>query len=234
MTSKSAVISLSGGLDSLVSLASIMESVDVKLALFFDYGQRAVKQEENAVKSISEYYNISYKTIKLDWLKDITFTSLVNKDEMLPFYDQDKLNDDISVMEASAKSVWVPNRNGVILNIAAAYADSYSFDYVVFGANKEEATTFPDNSINYVKSITDSFSFSTSNKVQVIAPLAFKTKQEIVDIASSLDVPLQLVWSCYSDMCRHCGKCESCNRLKRALIKNNKSNIWEKLIYSAV
>lgn len=234
MTSKSAVVLLSGGLDSFVSLASIRESVDVKLALFFDYGQRAVKQEANAVKYIAKYYNISYKTITLGWLKDITFTSLVNREETLPFYDQDKLNEDISVMEASAKSVWVPNRNGVILNIAAAFADSYSFDYVVFGANKEEATTFPDNSIKFVKSITDSFSFSTSNKVELIAPLAFKTKQEIVDIASSLDVPLQLVWSCYSDLDHHCGECESCNRLKRALINNNKLQLWENLFYSAV
>ena len=233
MSKKSAVVLLSGGLDSVVSLASIEDRLDIALALFFNYGQRSFEREMKAVKSICKYYSVNYEVLNLDWLKKITSTSLVNLDKDLPLYDQAKLDSDISVLESSAKSVWVPNRNGVMLNIAASYADSYDLDYVVFGANKEEAVTFPDNSIKFVDSINQSFSFSTSNKVEVIAPMAFKTKEEIVEIAISLNVPLSMLWSCYSSKTYHCGECESCNRIKRAIISNNKPELWEELSQSA-
>lgn len=234
MSNKSAVVLLSGGLDSVVSLASIHDRLDVKLVLLFNYGQRAFEREKQAVLSICEYYSVNYELIDLDWLKKITFSSLVNKEKQLPLYDESKLDSELAVLESSAKSVWVPNRNGVMLNIAASYADSFGFDYVVFGANKEEAVTFPDNSIKYAESLTQSFSFSTSNKVEVLAPLAFKTKEEIVEIALSIKVPLQLLWSCYSSEDSHCGRCESCNRIKRALLKNNQQSLWEDLSQSAL
>ena len=234
MSKKSAVVLLSGGLDSVVSLASVKDSIDIKLALIFNYGQRAFEREYKAVKSICNHYSIENELVNLDWLEKITSTSLVNKEENLPVYDQDKLDSEMAVLESSAKSVWVPNRNGVMLNIAAAYADSYLYDYVVFGANKEESVTFPDNSIKYAESMTKAFSFSTSNKVEVLAPLAFKTKEEIVDIALSLEVPLSLLWSCYSSKEFHCGECESCNRLKRALVKNSMHNVWKELTQGEV
>ena len=51
-------------------------------------------------------------------------------------------------------------------------------------------------------------------------------KNEIVKKAIELKVPLQFINSCYNNTKKHCGKCESCNRLKRAL----KNAQLEKLI----
>lgn len=71
------IILLSGGLDSLVSIAA-MKTTDFQLALTFDYGQKSFKKEEEASKKIAQFYGIEHKIIELKWLKEITQTSLVS------------------------------------------------------------------------------------------------------------------------------------------------------------
>lgn len=210
-----AIILLSGGLDSVVSLADEINKLDFKLALTFDYGQKSFEKEYNSSKQIAKYYNIKHECIKLDWLKNITTTSLVSNN-LVPEIDTDKL-DNKEITADSMKNVWVPNRNGLFINIAAAYADSFGYDYIVIGANKEEAATFSDNSKKFIEDITKSLETSTNKKVKVLAPLIDCNKDEIVKKALELKVPLKYINSCYNNTKKHCGKCESCNRLKRAL-----------------
>lgn len=202
------IILLSGGLDSLVSLG--LGGYGVSLALTFDYGQKSVNDEIEASRKICEYYGIEHKVIKLDWLKDITHTALV-ADIDLP----DKID------ENSAKSVWIPNRNGLFLNIAGSFADVEDYDYILIGANKEEAQTFPDNTKEFIERVNAEFEFSTRKHPKVIAPLINYNKNDIVKLALEHRIPLGLVKSCYAGGERHCGKCESCIRLKNALTFNH-------------
>lgn len=213
------IILLSGGLDSLVSLALTKNEYKIELALTFDYGQKSVEMEILASKKICEYYNIEHRVIKLDWLKEITQTALVSEKEV-PLTTLKDLNSD-EFVNKSAISVWVPNRNGAFLNIAAAYADSYDYDYIIFGANKEEGTTFPDNTQEFIDRINAAFEYSTQKKPKAYAPLINLDKNDIVENALEHSVPLELTRSCYSTKEKHCGICESCVRLKRALEKNN-------------
>ena len=215
------VILLSGGLDSLTALGVCKDEYGIELALTFDYGQKSAKQELEIYKKISEFYNISHKIIHLDWLKEITNTSLVS-DKNIP-------TENLGTKE-SAKNVWVPNRNGLFLNIAASFADSYGYDYIIFGANKDEGETFPDNTELFRADITKVFESSTLKKPKVIAPLINYTKDDIVRIAIDKQVPLELVRSCYSSNNLHCGKCESCRHLKRAL-ENNKAFNYINLLF---
>lgn len=202
------IILLSGGLDSLVSLG--LGGYNVELALTFDYGQKSAEYEIEASKKICDYYNIEHKVIKLDWLKNITHTALV-ADVDLP----DKID------ENSAKNVWVPNRNGLFLNIAGSFADGEDYDYILIGANKEEAGTFPDNTQIFVDRVNAEFEFSTNKHPKVVAPLINCDKNDIVKLALENDIPLNLVKSCYAGGEKHCGKCESCIRLKNALMFNH-------------
>lgn len=208
------VILLSGGLDSLVALgfSKLKTDYNVELALTFDYGQKAVNEEVSTSKKICDYYEIAHKTIKLDWLRDITKTSLVS-DNPIP-------NSGFETSE-SAKTVWVPNRNALFLNIAAAFCDSYDYNYILFGANKEESAIFPDNTEEFRAQISKCFETSTLVKPKVIAPLINYNKDDIVKIAVENSMPLDLVRSCYNTGEKHCGECESCHYLKRALLKNN-------------
>lgn len=208
------VILLSGGLDSLVALgySKIHTDYNIELALTFDYGQKSVLQEIDASKKICKFYNIEHRIIKLDWLKEITKTALVsNKDVPAEGF----------CTKASAASVWVPNRNALFLNIAASFCDSYGYNYIIYGANKEEGQTFPDNTEEFRKQISKVFETSTLVQPKVSAPLINYTKDDIVKIAIEDKVPLEYVRSCYNSGEKHCGKCESCSYLKRALIANN-------------
>lgn len=214
---------LSGGLDSTVSVAYLKDKYDIKLAITFDYGQRAKDSEINASKKICEHYGIKHQVIELPWLKEITKTALVNTKEELPEPDITKDTTE------SMKAVWVPNRNGVFLNIAACYCDSYLFDYIIFGANKEEASTFPDNSQHFVQEINGSLNYSTLKKAKVIAPLIELDKAQIVTLADKIDVPFNLIMSCYTNTGTHCGHCESCKRFKNALAKAGLFHILEEV-----
>lgn len=217
------IILLSGGLDSLVSLGLKKEELNVALALTFDYGQKSASKEIKASKKICKFYNIEHKVIKLDWLKDITQTSLVS-DSQIP--EEESLKNS----EESAKSVWVPNRNGLFLNIAASFADSFGYSNILIGANKEEAQTFSDNTNEFIKAVNDEFQFSTQNHPQVVAPLINYNKNDIVMSALKHKVPLELAMSCYQGGVKHCGRCESCLRLRHALEANGAEN-YIKLLF---
>lgn len=201
------IILLSGGLDSLVCLEITKDSVNY--AITFDYGQICAQKEIESSANIAKYYGIKHEIIKLDWLKNITNNALTGQNDM-PSGIQDNCN-----------SVWVPNRNGLFLNIAASYADSYGFDSIVFGANKDEAVNFSDNSMNFVEKINDEFEYSTQVKPKIVTPLINFTKDDIVKQGLVRHAPLELIYSCYRNGEKHCGKCESCIRLKNALIANN-------------
>ncbi len=208
-----AIVLLSGGLDSVVSLA--LEK-NVTLALTFDYGQKSAAKEIEASSKIAKYYGIEHKVIKLDWLKEITHTALCSNEEV-------PTGEALKNSDQSAKSVWVPNRNGLFLNIAGAFADADGYTNIIIGANKEEAQTFPDNTQEFITRVNEEFEFSTRVRPKVIAPLIDCDKPEIVRIALEKKVPLHLLNSCYKNTPKHCGICESCVRLKRALEANNDS-----------
>lgn len=212
------IILLSGGLDSLVSLDLGRNEFGISLALTFDYGQKSVKNEIEASKKICDYYKIEHKVIQLDWLREVTHTALVS-DEDLP----EEIN------EKSGKNVWVPNRNGLFLNIAGSYADGEFYDYILIGANKEEAATFPDNTQEFINRVNAEFEFSTRQKPKVVAPLINFNKNDIVKLALENDIPLEYVKSCYAGGEKHCGKCESCLRLKKALLANNDTRYIKEL-----
>lgn len=208
------VILLSGGLDSLVALGYSKKHTDynVELALTFDYGQKSAIQEINASKKICSFYNIEHRLIKLDWLENITKTALVS--------DKEVPSGGFNTTK-SAASVWVPNRNALFLNIAASFCDSFKYNYILYGANKEEGCTFPDNTEEFRKQISKVFETSTLVHPKVIAPLINYNKDDIVKIAIRDKIPLEYVRSCYNSGEKHCGKCESCSYLKKALIANN-------------
>ncbi len=212
---KSAVILMSGGLDSLVAAGFSQKEYDIKLALTFNYGQKSASKEISASEKICEYYNIEHKVIDLDWLKEISKTSLVT--------EVDIPTANLGTKE-SAQAVWIPNRNGLFLNIAASFADACGYDYILFGANKDEGLTFPDNTEEFRHQISKVFETSTLVKPKVIAPLINYTKGDIVRIAVEESMPLNLLWSCYKSGDKHCGICESCQHLKRALIANHKED----------
>ncbi len=211
------IVLLSGGLDSTVALKKSVDTSDVVLCLTFDYGQRAALKEAKAATEMSALYGIRHELIALPWLKEITKTALVCKDEKIPELSADELDGAGGKTTESAKSVWVPNRNGVFINIAASFCEALGAELIITGFNMEEAATFPDNSPEFIEAINSSLGYSTLSKVKLLSPTSSLNKEEIVRLAMEINAPLELLWSCYEGGDKMCGSCESCMRLKRAL-----------------
>lgn len=226
MKNKSIVL-LSGGLDSVVSLAHVYNSSSEILALTFNYGQKSFKSEKIASGNIARFYKIKRKIIDLNWLKDISNSALNNSCEV-PVVNECDL-DNIDFAKKNAELVWVPNRNGLFVNIAACFAEALGYNQIVIGANKEEAATFKDNSVNFINSVNSSLKFSSDKDATLIAPLIDMNKEQIVKQGLELEIPFNLIFSCYNGYEKHCGKCESCMRLKRALEFNNRYDIIKQL-----
>lgn len=212
------VVLLSGGLDSAANLAFACEYDDPILAITVRYGQRAQDREVAAARSLCGYYGTEHKVLELPWLGALGGSSLTESTMELPELKQDQL-DDREVTEKTAKSVWVPNRNGILINAAAAFAERVGANRVVVGFNAEEAATFPDNSEEFLKRATRALEYSTSNQVAVYCYTTAWNKKQIVRELRGLkkNFPFERLWSCYLGGEKPCGKCESCQRQARAL-----------------
>jgi 7-cyano-7-deazaguanine synthase len=211
------VILLSGGLDSASNLAFADYFDAPVLVLTIDYGQRAAIPEIRAAKKLADYYGVPQRVLDLKWLGALGGSALTSDQIDIPNMATDKL-DDLKTTEKTAKSVWVPNRNGLMINAAAAIAESMRAQQVVVGFNKEEAATFPDNSSQFLGVSTLALKYSTSNGVKVACYTDMMVKTEIVQAVRNLpkQFPLELVWSCYHGGEKMCGECESCKRFLRA------------------
>ena len=213
---KTAIVALSSGLDCVTSMAiAIDKGVDVKKAVFFDYGQRAAEKEKEHAALVAKHYGVEFEVVELPWLAKITKTSLVNRDESVPEPDAEML-DAIIPMQDTAAATWVCNRNGVIANILGAYADSEGYGQILFGLSGEESSTFPDNLPEFAEALTHSMTYSTQVQPTVLSYVNCMNKMEIVNKAVELNVPINLMWSCYHGGRYMCKKCESCKRFVRA------------------
>lgn len=209
------VVLLSSGLDSTVGLYQAARESEVVLTLTFDYGQRAALREIEHARRLSQNLGIRNHVVELPWFREFTKTALVDRDAKIPT-DAVQI-DDFKASTDSAKAVWVPNRNGIFLNIAAAFAESLGAKWIVPGFNREEAITFPDNSEAYLQAATRSLEYSTSNHVEVKCFTTALDKTEIVRLGKTLGVPFEQVWPCYFGERTTCGQCESCQRYRRAI-----------------
>ena len=209
------IVLLSAGLDSTVNCLVARRDHQVECALTFDYGQRAAVREIERSREICRRYNIEHKTVELPWLARITDTALVNRDLNVPTGERVAI-DDRQMSIQSAKAVWVPNRNGVFLNVAASFAEVLGVDRVVPGFNAEEAATFPDNSCEFLAAMDESLRYSTQKRVKTLCFTASMNKTEIAALGREVGAPFDLMWPCYFAGDRPCGECESCLRFRRA------------------
>ncbi|MFM7390390.1 MAG: 7-cyano-7-deazaguanine synthase [Vampirovibrionales bacterium] len=199
-----AVVLLSGGVDSAVCLYALQAlGVEIELALNMNYGQQAWVKEHQAVQALCESASVPLETIELPWL-----ATLLPKGMQATATTQ---------QQQSLANVWVPNRNGVLLNMAASYAEARGAKYVSFGANADEAHAFSDNSEQYWQWVNSTLRLSTQTGVQILVPTGPLSKTAIVELGVALGVPFEHIWSCYGHGELHCGQCTSCQHLKRGL-----------------
>jgi len=205
---------LSGGLDSTVAAALYRaRSGPVALGLCVDYGQRAARREAEAAVAVGAALGFPVQLAGLPLLAEVTGTALVARDRPLPQPEPQRIDADAP---GNADAVWVPNRNGLLVNLAAALAEARGLDAVVVGFNAEEAATFPDNSARFVERLNACLQDSTHGRVRVECPTLHLDKAQLLAEGRAVGAPVHLAWSCYEGGTAPCGRCESCRRRQRA------------------
>ena len=130
------------------------------------------------------------------------------------------------VKKNSRVETYVPFRNGLMLSMAASFADSlYNGEEVeiYIGVHQDDAAVnaYPDCSADFIKAMNAAIKIGTYGKIKIVAPFLGKTKADVVKIGTSLAVPYEITWSCYERGDIPCGKCATCLDRARAFSLNN-------------
>lgn len=210
-----AVVLLSGGLDSGTAALLWQEAGgSCARALFVDYGQRAALQEAEASQRLARRHGWAWRHVPLPQLAEVARaygSALLAGTRELPRGTLARPGD-----AASARAVWVPARNVVLVALAAAHAEALGATAVVAGFNREEAATFGDNSAEFLARMTAVLELGTRSAVRVESPTLHLDKPAIAAHARRLGHRATDFWSCYADGAEPCGVCESCLRARRA------------------
>lgn len=132
---------------------------------------------------------------------------------------------------------YIPARNLVFYASAAYYAEVYGADYIVGGHLETDCIGFPDATAAFFSAVEGLINMGrlqdggngtragdglvtddrrSGDGVRLLLPFLRSGKSDVLRLASELDVPLQLTWTCYLDREAHCGSCAACLERKQA------------------
>lgn len=209
------LVLLSGGLDSAVNLLLALRKGGVAVALTVDYGQKAAGREREKAASLCRRFGVRHEVLEVAWLARFSRDALTTPGREVPRTKPGDLGD-LSREEESMRAVWVPNRNGLLVNMGACVAEALNVPYVVMGLNAEEGALFPDNSPDFVREVNRALAYSTRRRVRLRSFTLRWNKLDILRKALELGLPLEDTWSCYNGGDFQCGECASCSRLRAA------------------
>ena len=126
--------------------------------------------------------------------------------------------------DPSMSKTVVPFRNGIMLSIAAGYAESLEAEAVILGNHFGDHAIYPDCRVSFIEPMKEAIKQGTYAKIELLSPFASIDKTEIVRIGTKLGVPYELTYSCYKGTEHHCGKCGTCYERKEAFSLANVSD----------
>ncbi len=204
----SAVVLLSGGLDSSVLLHELRRHLGQGElhALSFYYGQKHARELDMARAQAALAGVVTHRVVDVSFFKALTGGVSALTDEAIPVPDLDSL----SASQLVQPSTYVPHRNLMLLSLAAAYAESAGVRDVFYGAQKQDRYGYWDCTPDFVERINDLLSLNRGMAVRVQAPFAAFSKGDIVRLGVRLGVDFSRTWSCYRGVPPACGTCPTC------------------------
>lgn len=207
-----AVLILSGGVDSTTMLYKMLSEGYRVHALTFNYAQRH-KKEIDCARKITNLLKIPHEVADLS-----SISGLLGSSALLGGKDVPKCH----YTEEAARQTIVPNRNMIMLSIAAGYAEAREIPRVFYAAHRNDSAIYPDCRAEFVDAMLPAIRLATAwNPVELEAPFINMTKAEIVKLGIALNVPYELTWSCYRGEEKPCRECPTCIEREEAFALNN-------------
>ncbi|MBW7857443.1 MAG: 7-cyano-7-deazaguanine synthase QueC [Leptonema sp. (in: Bacteria)] len=218
----SAVVLLSGGLDSVTTLFVAKSEGHDLFCISFDYGQRnqfelncAKYQSKKADVNIEHHHIVTIDPVLFQNRNSQSATALIAGGASVPENRPQLLT---SEPEIEVPITYVPARNLLFLSYALSFAESRSANHIYIGANALDYSGYPDCRPAFLKSFEQTANLGTkagtysNDQFQIHAPLIDLSKAEIIRRGLSLGVDYSFTSSCYqpSDSGRPCGRCDSC------------------------
>jgi 7-cyano-7-deazaguanine synthase len=204
------VLVFSGGLDSTVLLYQLLAQGHRVHTLTVDYGQRHCK-ETQAAQAIAQDLGLVHRCIDLKALQPLLDQStLIDATQPMPQgpYTEDNLQQTV-----------VPNRNMILLAIAAAWAINLDCQAIAYGAHAADHATYPDCRPAFIGAMSQALGLCHRRPVELLTPFSQWDKADIVSLGQRLGVPFEKTWSCYQGKAQHCGTCSTCVQRREAFIK---------------
>lgn len=209
-TGKTAVVLLSGGLDSMVA-AGLARAAGFRLFLLtIDYNQRHRVELQAAANIAAALGAERHIVLPLD----------------LSRFGGSALTDDIAVPKEGFGAddggpvipvTYVPARNTIFLSLCLGWAEAAGARDLFIGVNALDYSGYPDCRPAFIESFGTMANLATKAGVEgdrftVHTPLIAMTKADIVREAAQLGLDAGMSWSCYDPTpdLRHCGLCDSC------------------------
>ncbi len=210
-----AVILLSGGVDSSVLLRHVVRRRGEApvYALSFDYGQRHARELTAAQRQAATVPEVvEHRVLDMRVFGDL----LADASALLPAGVDVPDLEDVAEAERAQPVTYVPNRNMVLLSLAAAFAESRGCPSVYYGAQAQDRYGYWDCTEEFVLRVNETLALNRCTPVTVHAPFAAWSKAQVVLEGTRLGVPFADTWSCYRGEVRTCGTCPTCVERRRA------------------
>jgi 7-cyano-7-deazaguanine synthase len=213
----SAVVLLSGGLDSTTAAALARREGWALYALTMRYGQTHASEIEAARRVAAALGIVRHVVLDVD-LRAFGGSALTGDGEIPKDRDLTlPLSHSPTLPLTTIPSTYVPARNTVLLSLALAWAEAIAAERIVIGVNALDYSGYPDCRPEFIAAFEYLASLGTrigveGRPVRVWAPLQHLTKGGIIRVGLELGLDYGLTESCYDPgpdgrPCRHCDSC---------------------------
>jgi 7-cyano-7-deazaguanine synthase len=218
---RTAIVLLSGGLDSATVVAIAKQAGYQIHAISFRYGQRHTFELSRAVELAKAQQIRSHVIVDIN-LAQFGGSALTSKSIDVPKHDN------VDQIGASIPVTYVPARNTVFLSLALAYAESLDAKDIFIGVNALDYSGYPDCRPEYIAAFEKMANLATKSGVEgggitIHTPLIALSKAEIIARGLQLGVDYSLTSSCYDPdpiTGRACGRCDACLLRQRGFQQN--------------
>lgn len=184
-----------------------VQNAQVVGVLSFDYGSKHNPREIAYAQHHAKALSLNHQVIALPFIGALWKSDLLKTGGRIPEGHYE---------DASMKQTVVPFRNGIMLAIAAGFAESVGAEALVIAAHAGDHAIYPDCRSAFMEHMGNAIKEGTYAGIFIVRPFIYRSKADIASTGARLGVDLSQTYSCYKGEETHCGRCGTCIERREA------------------